>query len=112
MTLVEASAEIARDVLFRTHNYLVLSLQLLGVRILTNATVEEITKTGVILNRNGKSDSLEADTVVLALGNKPNRELASQLEELGIEFNIVGDCAGVGKILRALKEGFHAGLAL
>jgi len=112
VTIVETSAAIAKDTLVRIRQFLLLSLKFLGVKVLTNATVEEITENGVIVNRKGQRFPIEADTVVLALGNKPNRELASQLEELDIELHIVGDCAGVGKMIKAIKEGFHAGLAL
>ncbi|MFC1535479.1 FAD-dependent oxidoreductase, partial [Thermodesulfobacteriota bacterium] len=113
VTIVETSANIARD--FPSppiRDFLLLSLRFLGVNILTNTTVEEITKIGVTMNRKGQRFSIEADTVVLALGNKPNRELASQLEKLSIELHTVGDCAGVGKIIKAIRSGFHAGLAL
>ena len=49
---------------------------------------------------------------MLALGSKSNREFASQLEKLGIERHIVGDCRQVGKLAEAVEEGFRAGFAL
>jgi len=49
---------------------------------------------------------------VLALGHEGNKELAEQLKDLGIELYVVGDCSGVGKLPKAIKEGFKAGLAL
>jgi 2,4-dienoyl-CoA reductase-like NADH-dependent reductase (Old Yellow Enzyme family)/thioredoxin reductase len=114
VTIIEASNEIARDTahLVFSHYFLLFSLEQLGVKILTNATVEEITEKGVILKYKGERVNIKADTVVLALGTKSERTLANQLEGQGIEMYVVGDCDGVGKIPKAVREGFRAGLAL
>ena len=113
VTIVEESAVIARDALKEIiSNYLRLSLRLLGVNMLTNTVCEEITKSGVTVNRKGERSSIEADTVVLALGNKADNGLANELKKLDIELHVVGDCAGVGKMVKAIKDGFQAGQAL
>jgi len=114
VTLVEASSEIAPDMthLVWSRDFLLLSLERLGVHLLTHTTMEEITKAGVVVNRDGQRFTIEADAVVLALGTQPNRMLAAELEKLGVEFHAVGDCAGVGKMVKAVREGFCAGLAL
>jgi 2,4-dienoyl-CoA reductase (NADPH2) len=114
VTLVEESNEIARDTahLPLTHGFLLLSLQLLKVRILTGATVEEITESGVVVKQQGQRLTILYDTVVAALGAKSDRALAGQLEKLGIELYLAGDCAGVGKLSKAVKQGFRAGFAV
>lgn len=112
VTILEMLDEIARDIDFMYREFSLLSLESLGVNILTRTTVEEIKDSGVIVNRQGQRYPIEADTVVLAVGSKPNQKLANQLKKLGIEHHIVGDCAGVGNIFKAVHEGFDAGLAL
>ena len=114
VTLVESSSEIARDIahLVWFRDFLLLGLELCGVSIFTNTTVEEITKTGIVVKRKGQCFTIEVDAVVLALGTEPNRTLFSQLEKLGIELHKIGDCAGVGKMVKAVREGFRAGMAL
>ncbi len=119
VTLVEESAEIASQSsggadykLVVDAIYLRQSLRFLGVNIMTSTVFEEINKSGVTVNRQGELSTLAADTVVLALGHEGNKELAEQLKDLGIELYIVGDCSGVGKLQKAIKEGFKAGLAL
>lgn len=92
--------------------YLRQSLRFLGVNILKNTGLEEITQNGVTVNRSGELSTLEADTVVLASGHESNKELADQLKETGIELYVVGDGSGVGKLAKAIKEGYKAGLAL
>ena len=116
VTIVEESDKIAGDTfhLIWFYEFLLLSLRILGIKMLTKTKVEEITENGVIVNYNGQRLTLEADTVILALGTKSNQSLARQLElaKLNIELYKIGDCAGVGKIVKAIKEGFNAGLTL
>jgi hypothetical protein len=50
--------------------------------------------------------------VVVALGTRPDRRLANRLKRAGIEFCAVGDCSGIGRLAKAVKEGFQAGMAL
>jgi len=114
VTIVEASNEISRDNIHMpfTHSFLLLSLEHLGVNMLTETTVEKITRSGVIVKHKGQRLTIPADTVVLALGAESDRTLANQLAKLDIKLHIVGDCAGVGKMKKAIKEGFRAGLTL
>jgi 2,4-dienoyl-CoA reductase (NADPH2) len=115
VTIVEASNEISRDNMHLpfTHNFLLLSLEHLGVNMLTEATVEKITRRrGVIVKHKDQRFTIQADTVVLALGAQSDRTLANELAKLDVKLYIVGDCAGVGKMQKAITEGFRAGLAL
>jgi 2,4-dienoyl-CoA reductase (NADPH2) len=114
VTVVEESNKIAGDIVHLplTRGFLLLNLQLLKVTILTGAHVKEITDDGVNVDRNRKQLSIPADSVVVALGSKSDRVLASQLETSGIEFHLVGDCAGVGRLSKAVKQGFRAGLLI
>jgi pyruvate/2-oxoglutarate dehydrogenase complex dihydrolipoamide dehydrogenase (E3) component len=119
VTIVEEAAEIVSQSsggadykVGMDATYLRQSLRFLGVTILTKTVFEEITESGVTVNRKGERSTIAADTIVLALGHEGNKELAEQLQSLGIELYIVGDCSGVGKLAKAIKEGFKAGLAL
>jgi 2,4-dienoyl-CoA reductase-like NADH-dependent reductase (Old Yellow Enzyme family)/thioredoxin reductase len=114
VAIVEASNEISKDTGHQVfaHYFLLFSLENLGVKTFTNATVEEVTETGVIIKQNGQSFTVEADAIVLAPGNKSDQTLAGQLKGSGIEMHVIGDCNGVGKIAKAIKEGFRAGLAV
>jgi len=112
VVIVEMLDRVATDMDKTSRQLLFFSLEDLGVKMLTKATAKEITKQGVIVDYRGKQQLIEADTVVLALGAKPNRELADQLQKLGIELYIVGNCAKVGRIPDAVEEGFKAALQL
>jgi 2,4-dienoyl-CoA reductase-like NADH-dependent reductase (Old Yellow Enzyme family)/thioredoxin reductase len=114
VTVVEQSDDIDGDVPFSItwKDLQKYSFKTLGVKVLTNTTVEEITERGVKVNGKGQNQFLEAETVVLALGNKPDHRLAGQLENLGIEIHAVGDCTGVGRLVKAIYNGYNTGLAL
>lgn len=66
----------------------------------------EITKEGLtIITREGKRQTIEADTIVTALPLKPNTELFKALEGKVPEIYNVGDCGEPGLIIDAVAEG-------
>lgn len=56
--------------------------------------------------------SLEADSVILAIGLGPNPEITAALKEAGVPVHEIGDVKGVGYLEGAMHDGFHAALAL
>ncbi len=82
-----------------------------GVRMETKAQVVEITDKGVKVRREGdKDDFFEADTVVVAVGMKANREVADSLQGKVDELYLVGDCVEPRRITQAIREGFDVGM--
>ena len=112
VTIVEMLDSIATDLDRTSRLLLILSLDELGVKMLTKATAKEITDRGVVVDYRNKEEFIEADTVVLALGAQPNRELVEQIKKLDVELYIVGDCAEVRRLPDAVEEGFKAALKL
>ncbi len=55
----------------------------------------------------GRTEQLEADTVILCLHHQPNRDLSDALQELGIEHHLIGDATGAQDLQRAVTEA-HA----
>ena len=83
------------------------------VTMLTEVRYEEITTEGlVITNKEGRRQIVQADTVVLAAGSRPNRQLLKALERKVPEVYQIGDCVKPRSILEALAEGFHVGQKL
>jgi 2,4-dienoyl-CoA reductase-like NADH-dependent reductase (Old Yellow Enzyme family)/thioredoxin reductase len=114
VTLVEESDKIAGDIahLVWLYDFLLVSLRLSGVTMLTGTTIDEVTDSSVVVIHDSQRIAIEADLVVMAQDSKANRTLVDQLSNLNIELYSAGDCTGTGKILKALKEGYLAGLAL
>ncbi len=75
----------------------------------TNTTVEEITKEGVKVSREGVTSFIKGDAVVLAVGFKANYTLDEKIRERVPEVYSIGDCVKPRTIKEAIEEGFHIG---
>jgi 2,4-dienoyl-CoA reductase (NADPH2) len=75
----------------------------------TAAKVLEITESGLRMECDGKVEELEADTVVLAVGTKPQNPLQEVAEELGLTCHVVGDALNPAMVFDAIHQGFAAG---
>ena len=60
----------------------------------------------------GRSYLIEADSLVLALGNRAATEVADDLGDLGHQFDLIGDAAAPRQAAYAFYEGRKAALAL
>jgi len=108
LTIVEILDSVARDMFAVNRMHLLKLLADTDVRILTGANPLEITDEGVtIADKDGKRNTLKADTVVLALGLKPNRRLEETLRDKVPEIYAIGDCVEPRKVINAIWEGFR-----
>jgi NADPH-dependent 2,4-dienoyl-CoA reductase/sulfur reductase-like enzyme len=70
---------------------------------------KEITEKGVkVLDKMGNELFFEADTVILATGMKPLKELARSFYGIVYDVKMIGDCVKPGKVDDATYEGFFA----
>jgi thioredoxin reductase len=65
----------------------------------------------VTYEKDGASQFLEADTVVLAVGARAEKKLTQEIESK-VEVYAVGDCVQARKALDAIYEGAKAGLSV
>jgi len=81
----------------------------IDVKVLTNTEVVEITDDGpVVIDKMGERSTLKADTIVLAVGMKPNDNgLAEALQGKVPEVYPIGDCVKTGKVIDAIWAGFR-----
>lgn len=81
-----------------------------GVKMLTECRVERITSDAVeYKNRDGVTEKVPADSVVLAIGNKPNTALYDSLKDDVKEIYNIGDSNGGGIIPNAVFDGYTVG---
>ncbi|MDO8568150.1 MAG: FAD-dependent oxidoreductase [Dehalococcoidales bacterium] len=79
-----------------------------GVKTFTNTNIQEITDTGVVtVNEQGQRSILACDTVVLALGARPDTSLFEALKDKFPEVYAIGDCVEPRKVMNAIWEGFR-----
>ncbi|MDD5093121.1 MAG: FAD-dependent oxidoreductase [Dehalococcoidia bacterium] len=77
------------------------------VKVMLNTKLLEVTKNGAIVDAGGSRRELKADSIVVALGFKPQSALRDALEGTVPELYAVGDCVRPRNILHAMWEGFH-----
>ena len=77
------------------------------INLYCSAKVTEISDKGVTFEKNGKTEFLEADHVVVASGFRPNNELEDQLWGKVKDLRMIGDAVAPRKIITAVSEGYH-----
>ncbi len=108
VTIVEMMDDIASDELVVPRWGLLADLKKNNVTVYTKTKLESIKEDGVELSGTFNGE-LKADTVVLAMGSRPNNTLAEQLKETGIDVRVIGDAKSVGLATKAIEEGFYLG---
>ena len=78
------------------------------VELLTSTKIAAVTDDGAVVeNAEGERKTLEADTVILAMGLKPNASLAAELQGEGVEVYEIGDGRQVVNIMNAIWDGYE-----
>jgi NADPH-dependent 2,4-dienoyl-CoA reductase/sulfur reductase-like enzyme len=83
-----------------------------GVKTLFGAETEEITDKGLTVRQGEKRRFIEADTVVLAAGDKPNNDLYKTLFGKVPQILMIGDCIKPRRLMEAISEGAYVGLTI
>ncbi|MGQ9624428.1 MAG: oxidoreductase [Candidatus Bathycorpusculaceae bacterium] len=107
VTILEMLGRIGIDMVPMVMVLLRSRLKELGVVMLTNAKVEKITRNSVVYEKDGKKQTVEADSVVLAMGSKPNLSLMKELEDKVPEIYAIGDADKPSKVLKAIDDGYR-----
>lgn len=113
VTLVEMLSDIAIEEALAPRWHLLRWLEKRKVNMLTNTTVTEITADSVkVKGQNGIETAIPADTVILAVGSRPNNKLADDLKAAGCKVKVIGDADKVGLVMDAVSQGYEAGANL
>ena len=110
VTIIEMLDQLAKDLPAIARQLQLIALEENNVKIVTEATVQEITDTAIIASQRGEKVVVPADSVVLALGYRSDTSLKDELE--GQRVLRLGDCVKPRKILDAIREGFDTGAAV
>jgi NADPH-dependent 2,4-dienoyl-CoA reductase/sulfur reductase-like enzyme len=110
VTIVEATDQVGMEMPLLQRILLLPWLEKKGTTILTEVTYKEVTEKGlVIVDKDGRAVTLEADTVLIALPLKPNPGAHDALKDKAAEMHVVGDCGEPGLIIDAIAGGFTLG---
>ena len=112
VTVVDMISRLAENVGRTTRWPLLKDLKIYHVEMMPDTKVTAVRDEGVVVERAGAEEVLPADTVILAVGAQPCRELHENLKESGLEVHLIGDAKEPRKIVEAIHEGFHAALSI
>lgn len=105
VTVVEMMDQVGVTLYASVRGMLLKRLADAGVTILTGKRMEKVTNTVVTLKdvATGEMSELDADAVILALGVKSNRDLATQLQGESYKVTCLGDADKPGQIANAMR---------
>lgn len=110
VTMVEMMPDVAQDEPPAARMLLLQRLRAKGVRIVTSATVKEITEGGVVIEKDGTLQSIDGmDHVVLACGTRSNQRLKELVGDQVPAVHVIGDAQRARRALEAIGEGFEVG---
>jgi len=113
VVVVEMMGGLALDLENRSRAALLHLLKERGVSTFLNWRLERIEEGRVLLSdRDRNRKDMETDSVILALGLKPTRDLLEPLKMNFAEVHAIGDCLEPRKIYQAVHEGAFAGRAI
>ncbi len=78
-----------------------------AVSVLTGTRLIEVSGRGATVETSGTREIIQADSVVLALGFRPEQSLLHGLEGKVPELRAIGDCVQPRRIINAMWEGYH-----
>ncbi|OFW00634.1 MAG: hypothetical protein A3G20_05835 [Acidobacteria bacterium RIFCSPLOWO2_12_FULL_59_11] len=109
VSLIEMQTRIGQD--FGKGNRWVFmgEIKRLGIKVITKAEVTAITDEGVKIKIGAQEQLIPADTVVLAVGSRPNNRLYAEIKDKVAETYLIGDAQKPRRALDAIHEGFELG---
>jgi 2,4-dienoyl-CoA reductase (NADPH2) len=107
VTIVDTGAVLGAGMTVDNQRRLFRWLEEKGVVMLTGATYEEITSEGLIISKNGKRTTIEADTILPIVPMQPNTGLIKSLDRAAPEIHPVGDCREPRLIAEAIADGWQ-----
>ncbi|MFC1968812.1 FAD-dependent oxidoreductase [Chloroflexota bacterium] len=112
-TILEELPQMAPKLPLIAREPLLRRLAAAGVDMLVSVKCTQVTEKGLeVEDKEGRRRTIEADTVILAAGSRPNQELLESLKGRVSEIHLAGDCLEPRDIMGAIADGARVGRAL
>ncbi len=112
VTIIEMQSVIAPDASF-THRLPLMEQLEENTKMMTNVRCTAITEKGVELeDADGKPVSVEADTVLIAVGMKSKYDLSETFRDTTLNFYRIGDCVRPATVHEAVTTGYNTAIQL
>lgn len=82
------------------------------VHIHLNTCCVEVTDRGVYVEKDGQRSFIEADTVIMSTGFRPNHALVESFCNTAFDVIEIGDCDNVADLLNTSTGGYRAGMQI
>ena len=113
VTIVEMLPKIGDRLESMTRKILIKHLHENNVRIMTEYRLSKVSDDGVVVTKGkGEERFLEAERVVITVGNRPDNRLYHEIEPLGYEVHRIGDCLEPRSAKAAIYEGAVLGRSI
>jgi 2,4-dienoyl-CoA reductase-like NADH-dependent reductase (Old Yellow Enzyme family)/thioredoxin reductase len=113
VTIVEMLSSIGVSLESITRKVLISKLKENNVHIMTECALLRVEDDGVVLrSMGGKEIFLEAQRVVMAIGNRPDTTLYENIKDYGLEVHQIGDCLEPRSAKAAIYEGAVLGRSI
>lgn len=83
-----------------------------GINIMVSTKVKEFSENCAIVGTAEGEKVLEADTIIIAMGTRPNEATAKAILDKYVNSQMIGDCNIIGQVGEAVREGFFAAWAI
>jgi NADPH-dependent 2,4-dienoyl-CoA reductase/sulfur reductase-like enzyme len=106
VSIVEQLPKVAEQLESITRKVLLKELRERNVRIVTSSRLSRIEDNGVfVTDRQGNESFLQAEAVVIAIGNRPDSTLYDEIAAMGLPVHRIGDCLEPRSAKAAILEG-------
>lgn len=113
VSIIEMRENILLDDFSPARHNLVTSLRKKDVDFITSAKVKEITKDGIVYEKDNQIYQLNGyESIVLAMGTRSNNKLYQELEGQINNLHLIGDAFKARKIMEAVHEGAEVAMTI
>jgi 2,4-dienoyl-CoA reductase-like NADH-dependent reductase (Old Yellow Enzyme family)/thioredoxin reductase len=84
----------------------------LNIDLIDHASITNVGVDSVSYVKNGKEATIPCDSVIAAMGMKPNQQMIDSLSSLVPETYIIGDAKAIGNIRTANHDGFNVAVEI
>lgn len=111
VTIVEMREDWAMDAYFMHKNAMKMYVRESDIKICCNTTAKKVTDKGLLcVDKDGKEVEIEADTILLAAGFKPDRDVRDDFYNTAERVFMVGDAVKAGRVVDAVTQGYYRAL--
>ncbi len=113
VTIVEQLPKIGGQLESITKKVLISRMKENGIQSMAGHRLSSVEDNGVfVTDQEGNEVFIEAESVVVSIGNKPDNSLYDEIKPLGIELYQIGDCLEPRSAKAAIYEGAVIGRAI